>query len=157
MPFPRDKERRWVQIRQSRLRSRRLAPTEEDMTVEQIANSTLRKLRLRLIPLFFTCFVVAWLDRVNVGFAALTMSKEIGLSSAAFGFGAGVFFLSYVALEIPANAMLERFGARYWFAALMFALGIASAAMMFVQDETSFYVVRLLIGAAEAGLAPGIF
>jgi MFS family permease len=127
------------------------------MTVEQIANSTLRKLRLRFIPHFFTCFVIAWLDRVNVGFAALTMSKEIGLSSAAFGFGAGVFFLSYVALEIPANAMLERFGARYWFAALMFALGIASAAMMFVQDETSFYVVRLLIGAAEAGLAPGIF
>ena len=95
------------------------------MTVEQIANSTLRKLRLRFIPLFFTCFVVAWLDRVNVGFAALTMSKEIGLSSAAFGFGAGIFFLSYVALEIPANAMLERFGARYWFAAVMFALGIA--------------------------------
>jgi len=127
------------------------------MMVEQIANSTLRKLRLRFIPLFFTCFVVAWLDRVNVGFAALTMSKEIGLSSAAFGFGAGIFFLSYVALEIPANVMLERFGARRWFAALMFALGIASAAMMFVQDETSFYVVRLLIGAAEAGLAPGIF
>ena len=121
--------------------------------LEQIANSTLRKLRLRFIPLFFTCFVVAWLDRVNVGFAALTMSKEIGLSSAAFGFGAGIFFLSYVALEIPANAMLERFGARYWFAAVMFALGIASGAMMFVHDETSFYVVRLLIGAAEAGLA----
>jgi MFS transporter, ACS family, tartrate transporter len=127
------------------------------MTVEQIANSTLRKLRRRFIPLFFTCFVVAWLDRVNVGFAALTMSKEIGLSSAAFGFGAGIFFLSYVALEIPANAMLERFGARYWFAAVMSALGIASGAMMFVHDETSFYVVRLLIGAAEAGLAPGIF
>ena len=85
------------------------------------------------------------------------MSNEIGLSSAAFGFGAGIFFLSYVALEIPANAMLERFGARYWFAAVMFALGIASGAMMFVHNETSFYVVRLLIGAAEAGLAPGIF
>jgi len=127
------------------------------VTVEQIADSTLRKLRLRFIPLFFTCFVVAWLDRVNVGFAALTMSNEIGLSSAAFGFGAGIFFLSYVALEIPANAMLERFGARYWFAAVMFALGIASGAMMFVHNETSFYVVRLLIGAAEAGLAPGIF
>jgi MFS family permease len=127
------------------------------MTLEQVANSTLRKLRLRFIPLFFTCFVVAWLDRVNVGFAALTMSKEIGLSSAAFGFGAGIFFLSYVALEIPANAMLERFGARYWFAAIMLALGIASGAMLFVQDETSFYTVRLLIGAAEAGLAPGIF
>ena len=77
------------------------------MTVEQIANSTLRKLRLRFVPLFFTCFVVAWLDRVNVGFAALTMSKEIGLSSAAFGFGAGVFFLSHVALEIPAMPCLN--------------------------------------------------
>ncbi len=127
------------------------------MTAELVANSALRKLRLRFIPLFFTCFVVAWLDRVNVGFAALTMSKDIGLSSSAFGFGAGIFFLSYVALEIPANAMLERIGARRWFAGLMLALGVASGAMMFVRDETSFYAVRLLIGAAEAGLAPGIF
>src|SRR5260370_433735 len=124
------------------------------MHEEQLAASALRKINRRFIPLLFTCFVVAWLDRVNVGFAALTMNRDIGLSSTAFGLGAGVFFLTYFVLEVPSNIMLERLGARRWFARIMFSWGLASAAMVFVQGEKSFYVLRLLLGSAEAGFAP---
>ena len=85
------------------------------------------------------------------------MNRDIGLSSTAFGLGAGVFFLTYFLLEVPSNIMLERFGARRWFARIMFSWGLASAAMVFVQGEQSFYALRLLLGAAEAGFAPGVY
>ncbi|WP_328807202.1 MFS transporter [Paraburkholderia elongata] len=119
--------------------------------------SALRKINRRYIPLLFACFVIAWLDRVNVGFAALTMSRDLGLSSTAFGIGAGIFFVTYVILEVPANVMLERVGARRWFALLMLGWGLASGAMIFVQGEKSLYLARLILGAAEAGFAPGVF
>ncbi|WP_207003613.1 MFS transporter [Trinickia mobilis] len=126
------------------------------MREEQLAASALRKINRRFIPLLFICFVSAWLDRVNIGFAALTMNRDIGLSATAYGLGAGIFFLTYVVLELPSNLLLERFGARRWIAQIMFGWGIFSAAMVFVQGEKSFYAVRLLLGAAEAGFVPGV-
>ncbi len=101
-------------------------------------------------------YFFAFLDRVNVGFAALTMNVDLGLSSAVFGLGAGIFFIGYTLFEIPSNVLLERFGARVWIARIMLSWGVLSAAMAFVQGPTSFYVVRFLLGVAEAGFFPGI-
>ena len=117
---------------------------------------TIGRVTARLVPLLIICYFVAYLDRVNVGFAALTMNKDIGLSASAFGLGAGIFFLTYFVFEVPSNLALDRFGARKWIARIMFSWGILSGAMAFVQGETSFYIVRLLLGAAEAGFFPGI-
>ncbi len=111
---------------------------------------------MRLLPFLVLCYFIAYLDRVNVGFAKLTMSHDIGLSETAFGFGAGIFFLAYFVFEVPSNLMLERFGARKWIARIMFTWGILSGAMAFVTGPTSFYVVRVLLGFAEAGFFPGI-
>ncbi len=110
----------------------------------------------RLVPFLIGCYFVAYLDRVNVGFAALTMNQDLHLSAAAFGFGAGIFFIAYFFLEVPSNLMLERFGARRWIARIMFTWGLISGATAFVRGETSFYAVRVLLGIAEAGFFPGI-
>ncbi len=118
--------------------------------------SALRKVAWRLIPFLGALYFFAFLDRVNVGFAALTMNADLGLSSAVFGIGAGIFFLGYVAFEVPSNILLERFGARIWIARIMLTWGVLSAAMAFVQGPTSFYTVRFLLGVAEAGFFPGI-
>jgi ACS family tartrate transporter-like MFS transporter len=120
------------------------------------AARALAKARWRLLPLLFVLYVVAYLDRINVGFAALQMNAAIGLGAAAYGLGAGMFFVSYTAFEIPSNLMLLRLGARVWIARIMITWGAISAAMMFVRGETSFYVLRFLLGAAEAGFFPGI-
>jgi ACS family tartrate transporter-like MFS transporter len=117
---------------------------------------TLARVSARLIPFLITCYFVAYLDRVNVGFAALTMNADLGLSASAFGFGAGIFFLAYFVLEVPSNLLLERMGARRWIARIMFTWGLVSGATAFVHGETSFYVVRALLGVAEAGFFPGI-
>jgi MFS family permease len=114
------------------------------------------KVTRRLVPLLVVCFLAAFLDRVNVSFAALTMNRDLGLSSSAYAFGAGIFFLTYFVFEIPSNLLLERFGARAWIARIMFTWGILSAANAFVAGATSLYVVRALLGAAEAGFFPGI-
>ncbi|MCA8251473.1 MFS transporter [Burkholderia multivorans] len=121
-----------------------------------IEASAMRKVRRRYVPLLFVCFVIAFLDRVNVGFAALTMNRDIGLTATTFGLGAGLFFISYFLLEVPSNLMLERFGARRWIARIMLTWGVLSACMALVQGEKSFYLIRLLLGAAEAGFNPGI-
>lgn len=118
--------------------------------------SALRKVAWRLIPFLGALYFFAFLDRVNVGFAALTMNADLGLSSAVFGIGAGIFFLGYVAFEVPSNILLERFGARIWIARIMLTWGVLSGAMAFVQGPTSFYTVRFLLGIAEAGFFPGI-
>ncbi len=110
----------------------------------------------RLIPFIFCCYVVAYLDRVNVGFAARDLQRDLGLSDAAYGFGAGLFFLGYFLFEIPSNLLLQRFGARRWIARIMVVWGLVSMGTMFVQGETSFYVSRVLLGLAEAGFFPGI-
>src|SRR6266513_2594056 len=117
---------------------------------------TLRKITLRLIPFLFSLYIVAWLDRVNVGFAALQMNSELGFSSAAFGFGSGVFFLGYCLFEVPSNLVLHRVGARRWISRIMISWGAISTATMFVRTTPTFCVLRLLLGAAEAGFFPGV-
>jgi len=121
-----------------------------------VATVTLRKITLRLIPFLFVLYIVAWLDRVSVGFAALQMNSDLGFSSAAFGFGSGIFFLGYCLFEVPSNLLLHRVGARRWIARIMVSWGAISVAMMFVQTTLTFYVLRFLLGAAEAGFFPGM-
>jgi MFS transporter, ACS family, tartrate transporter len=125
-------------------------------TKPDVATATLRKVTLRLIPFLFLLYIVAWLDRVNVGFAALQMNSDLGFSSAAFGFGSGVFFLGYCLFEVPSNLVLHRVGARRWIARIMITWGAISIAMMFVRATVTFYILRFLLGAAEAGFFPGM-
>ncbi|MBR8256269.1 MFS transporter [Burkholderia ambifaria] len=124
--------------------------------MDAVDQRCMRKVLQRFLPLLLVCYVISYLDRVNVGYAALTMNRDLGLSNAAYGLGAGLFFITYFAFEIPSNIALQRFGARRWIARIMFTWGILSAAMALVQGEMSLYVVRLLLGAAEAGFLPGI-
>jgi ACS family tartrate transporter-like MFS transporter len=124
--------------------------------MDTIEQRTIAKVSTRLIPFLIICYFVAYLDRVNVSFAALTMNQDLGLSATAYGLGAGIFFFSYFIFEVPSNLALERIGARRWIARIMVSWGLVSGAMVFVTGETSFYVVRLLLGAAEAGFFPGI-
>src|ERR1035437_4043008 len=133
--------------------------------MDALEKRTIAKVSRRLIPFLIVCYFVAYLDRVNVGFAALTMNKALGLSSTAFGLGAGVFFLAYFVFEVPSNLLLERFGARKWIARIMFTWGVMSGMMAFIPQiaagtgagtTTVFYVIRVLLGIAEAGFFPGI-
>ena len=117
---------------------------------------TIAKVTSRLVPFLILCYFVAYLDRVNVGFAALTMNKDLGLSASAFGFGAGIFFLAYFLFEVPSNLFLERVGARKWIARIMFTWGLISGGMAFATGEASFFALRVLLGIAEAGFFPGI-
>ena len=118
--------------------------------------TALAKARRRLLPFLFLLYVVSYLDRINVGFAALQMNDALGFSSVTYSLGAGIFFLSYTLLEVPSNVILARVGARLWIARIMITWGIVSAAMMLVRSATAFYVLRFLLGAAEAGFFPGI-
>jgi MFS family permease len=118
--------------------------------------SATRKAAVRLIPLVALMYVISYLDRVNIGFAAATMNTDLGLSSAAYGLGAGLFFVGYVAFEVPSNVILHRVGARIWLARIMVTWGLISGAMAFVHSEGAFYVVRVLLGIAEAGFVPGV-
>ncbi|MGI4802864.1 MAG: MFS transporter, partial [Janthinobacterium lividum] len=122
----------------------------------ELEKQTLRRITIRLVPFLIVCYFIAYLDRVNVGFAALTMNRDLGLSQTAYGLGAGVFFFTYFLFEVPSNLFLAKFGARKWIARIMFTWGILSGAMAFVQGEWSFYIVRALLGIAEAGFFPGI-
>ena len=110
----------------------------------------------RIIPFLAVLYFISFLDRVNVGYAALTMSPDIGLSATAYGFGAGVFFLGYCLFEVPSNLILTKVGARRWIARIMISWGLASAGMSLVWDPASFWVMRFLLGVAEAGFFPGI-
>jgi ACS family tartrate transporter-like MFS transporter len=133
--------------------------------MNNLETTTLAKVTKRLVPFLMVCYFVAYLDRVNVGFAALTMNQDLGLSQTAYGFGAGIFFIAYFIFEVPSNLLLERFGARKWIARIMLSWGILSGLMAFIPaiarvtglgNENSFYLVRVLLGAAEAGFFPGI-
>ncbi|MGF6899058.1 MFS transporter [Paraburkholderia sp. GAS348] len=115
-----------------------------------------RKLMLRIIPFVMLLYFVSFLDRVNVGFAAMTMNKAIGLSPTAFGLGGGLFFIGYFLFEVPSNLILHRVGARLWIARVMVTWGIVSAASAFVVGPNSFYALRFVLGVAEAGFFPGI-
>jgi ACS family tartrate transporter-like MFS transporter len=122
-------------------------------TLEQ---ATLAKVSRRLVPFLLLLYIVAWLDRVNVGFAALQMNQELGFSATVYGLGAGIFYFGYALFEIPSNLVLARIGARLWIARIMITWGLISVAMMFVRSATAFYVLRFLLGVAEAGFLPGI-
>ena len=122
----------------------------------ELERTTLAKAAWRLLPFLLSLYIIAWLDRVNVGFAALQMNEDLGFSAAVFGFGAGVFFVGYALCEVPSNLLLVRVGARLWIARIMITWGIISTAMMFVEGPLSFYVLRFLLGVAEAGFLPGI-
>src|ERR1700675_2240144 len=126
---------------------------------------TIAKVSRRLVPFLIICYFVAYLDRVNVGFAAPRMNPGLGLAQTAFGFGAGIFFIAYFIFEVPSNLLLERFGARKWIARIMLSWGILSGTMAFIPaiarttglgNENTFYLLRVLLGAAEAGFFPGI-
>jgi len=122
-------------------------------TLEQ---RTMRKVAWRIVPFIMLLYFIAYVDRVNIGFAALQMNQALGFSAAVFGLGAGIFFWGYFLFEVPSNIILEKVGARLWIARVMITWGMCSAAMAFVWDATSFYVLRFLLGAAEAGFFPGI-
>jgi MFS family permease len=118
---------------------------------------TYAKVERRLIPFVFLCYVLAYLDRVNISFAKLQMLQDLSLSDAAYGLGAGIFFfIGYFLFEVPSNILLKRFGARTWIGWIMISWGIVSAGMMFVHQAWSFYLMRFLLGLAEAGFFPGI-
>ena len=119
-------------------------------------SSVIRKLTIRIVPFIMLLYFIAYLDRVNIGFASLTMNQDIQLSNAAYGLGAGLFFIGYFLFEVPSNLILHRIGARIWIARIMFTWGVISALMAVVQGPISFYVLRFLLGAAEAGFFPGI-
>jgi len=121
-----------------------------------LERTTLRAVSLRLIPFLFVLYVVSFLDRVNVGFAALEMNRDLGFSPAVYGFGAGIFFIGYSLFEVPSNLILARVGARRWIARIMITWGLIAAGMMFVRGPLSFYLLRFLLGIAEAGFFPGI-
>ncbi len=123
---------------------------------EAAARSALRKASLRLLPLLGLGYAVAYIDRVNISFAALQMNHDLGFSATTYGLGAGLFFLTYATLEVPSNLLLTRFGARRWLARIMLTWGLISMAMVFVRTPWHFYALRLLLGAAEAGFFPGV-
>ncbi|MCK9684453.1 MFS transporter [Scleromatobacter humisilvae] len=123
---------------------------------DSAADAVYRKVAVRLIPLLFLCYIAAYLDRVNVSFAKLQMQQQLGLSESVYGLGSGIFFIGYFIFEIPSNVMLHKVGAGRWIARIMVTWAILSAAMMFVSSATSFYIVRFLLGVAEAGFFPGI-
>ena len=116
----------------------------------------MRKVGLRLIPFLFVLYVFNFVDRSNVALAALQMNRDLSFSSSAFGFGAGIFFIGYSLFEVPSNWILDRVGARRWIARIMISWGVIAAAMMFVRTPIHFYVLRFLLGVAEAGFFPGI-
>jgi MFS family permease len=115
-----------------------------------------RKIAWRLMPLIIICYLFAFFDRVNISFAKTALQADLGLSNTAYGFGASLFVVGYVLLEVPSNLLLYRFGARRWIARIMISWGLATAAMVFVTSEWQFYCLRFVIGAMEAGFAPGI-
>ncbi|RVU28133.1 MFS transporter [Streptomyces antnestii] len=119
-------------------------------------NAVFRKVVRRIVPFLMLCYVVSYLDRVNVGFAKLQMSSDLGFSEAAYGLGAGLFFIGYFLFEVPSNLLMQRVGARTWIARIMISWGLVSAAFVFVTNEATFYVLRFLLGAAEAGFYPGV-
>lgn len=123
---------------------------------ENFENKTYNKVDWHLIPFLFLCYILAYLDRVNVGFAKLQMLKDLSLSDASFALGAGIFFIGYFFFEVPSNILLKKYGARMWIARIMISWGIISSAMMFIHSEWAFYGMRFLLGLAEAGFFPGI-
>lgn len=121
-----------------------------------IEKRTLRRITWRIVPFIMVLYLIAYIDRVNIGFAALTMKEDLGFTASMLGFGAGIFFLGYFLFEVPSNVILHKVGARIWIARVMVTWGLIAGGMAFVESSTSFYVMRFLLGVAEAGFFPGI-
>ncbi|MBS0643217.1 MAG: MFS transporter [Acetobacteraceae bacterium] len=126
------------------------------MPADALERATIRKVYFRLVPFCFLLYILCYIDRINVSFAALTMNKDLGLSAYVYGLAAGAFFWGYCLLEVPSNIILEKVGARPWIARIMITWGLFSAATAFATGPTSFFIIRVLVGAAEAGLFPGL-
>ena len=126
---------------------------QDDKRLEQ---ETVRKVTWRLLPFLMLCYLFAFIDRGNIGMAALQMNQDIGLSPKMFGFASSLFFIAYFIFEVPSNLALQKFGARKWLARIMVTWGLISACTAFVQGPTSLYFVRFILGAAEAGFFPGV-
>jgi ACS family tartrate transporter-like MFS transporter len=124
--------------------------------LDEQGRATIARVVRRLVPFIFVCYVVAYIDRVNIGFASQELQRDLNLSDAAYGLGGGLFFLGYCLFEIPSNLILERIGARLWIARIMAGWGLVSMAMMFVTGQSSFYAMRIVLGIAEAGFFPGM-
>jgi ACS family tartrate transporter-like MFS transporter len=132
-----------------------MAAVVEAVARSPALESALRKARWRLIPLLSVCYLIAFMDRANISFAAESMNRDLHFSPKIYGLGAGLFFLTYAACEIPSNRLLLRFGARRWLARIMLTWGLLAAAMVFIRTPASFYGLRMLLGVAEAGYFPG--
>src|ERR1700760_4333171 len=124
-----------------------------DATLER---STMRKVYLRLLPFAMLCYILAYIDRINVSFAGLTMRDDLGMSAGTFGFAVGMFYWGYFIFEVPSNVILEKIGARIWIARIMLTWGVLAGLTAMVTGSTSFSIVRFLLGVAEAGFFPGI-
>lgn len=133
-----------------------MSSISQDVYLERSGAGVYAKVAWRLIPFLFFCYLCAYLDRINVSFAKLQMLQDLGMSDAVYGLGAGIFFVGYLMFEVPSNLILLKVGARRWIARIMVTWGVISAAMMFVSTPTQFYVVRFLLGVAEAGFFPAI-
>ncbi len=129
---------------------------EQSIATSSIEARTIRKLRIRIVPFLFLLYVVAYLDRINVGFAALTMNKELGITSQQFGMLVGIFFFGYFLFEVPSNLLMHKIGARIWIARILITWGIVAMSTGFIHNVHQLYVVRFLLGLAEAGYYPGV-
>ncbi len=137
------------------MRKAMVQPVHSAQTGKASEDATYVRVTRRLLPIFFIAYVIAYLDRVNVGFAKLQMLHDLHFSEATYGLGAGIFFVGYCCAEVPSNVLLARFGARKWLARIMVTWGVVSACMIFVRTPASFYAMRCLLGIAEAGMFPG--
>ncbi len=133
-----------------------IVPTSPHSSADRVVREAVRKANWRLLPLLALGYGTAYMDRVNISFASLEMNRDLHFSASVYGFGAGLFFLSYAACEIPSNLLLLRFGARRWLARIMLSWGVLAIGMMFVRTPLEFYVMRFLLGVAEAGFFPGV-
>ncbi|TWC70860.1 sugar phosphate permease [Pseudomonas sp. SJZ103] len=123
---------------------------------DSVLAQAVRKVKSHVLPLFVIMFILNYIDRVNIGFVRTHMETDLGIGAAAYGFGAGLFFIGYALFEVPSNMLLQKVGARIWLTRIMFTWGIVATLMAFIQNETHFYILRFLLGVAEAGFFPGV-
>src|SRR6476620_681226 len=121
----------------------------------EFEKAVVRKVFWRIIPLCFVLYIISYIDRANIGYAALQMNAELGLTAEAFGFAAGIFFIGYFIFEVPSNVMMGRYGPRIWIARILISWGVIAVASAFVQSAMQLYIARFMLGVAEAGFFPG--
>ncbi|TDV67717.1 MFS transporter [Pseudomonas sp. LP_7_YM] len=127
-----------------------------DDGIDSVLQSAVLKVNRHALPLLAIMFIVNYIDRVNIGFVRSHMEHDLGIGAAAYGFGAGLFFVAYALFDVPSNILLQKVGARIWLTRLMLTWGLVAAGMAFIQTQTHFYILRFLLGVAEAGFFPGV-